>query len=144
MNASKAWLMAAALCIIIEILPPPTHFFFLCVAIGALGASIAAFFSTAAWLPWVVFAVVSVALTPMLIPLARFLFTPKNHPSNVDAIVGERALVMEEIHDKSAGVVKVKGETWSARSEGGETFAKDSWVKIVKVEGTHVFVGRAS
>jgi membrane protein implicated in regulation of membrane protease activity len=144
MNTSKAWLIAAAVCIIVEILPPPTHFFFLCVAIGALAASIAAFFSAAVWLPWVVFAVVSVALTPMLIPLAKFLFTPKNHPSNVDAIVGEKALVLEEIHAKSAGVVKVKGETWSARSEAGDTFVKDSWVQIIKVEGTHVVVKGAS
>ena len=31
--------------VILEILPPATHFVFLCVAFGALGAAIAAFFS---------------------------------------------------------------------------------------------------
>src|SRR5580765_4007850 len=103
----KIWLIVAALCMIVEILPPPTHFFFLCVAIGALAASIAAFASTAAWVPWVVFAVVSIALTPMLIPLARFLFTPKPHASNVDALIGQKALVLEDIAPKTPGMVKV-------------------------------------
>ena len=81
----KYWLMTCVVFIILEILPPPTHFFFVCMAFGALGGAIAAVFSTMAWLPWVVFAVVSVALTPLMIPLAKFLFTPKPHASNVDS-----------------------------------------------------------
>ena len=137
----KAWLIVAAVCIIIEILPPPTHFFFLCVAIGALAASIAAFFAMAPWVPWAVFGVTTVALTPMLIPLARFLFTPKAHPSNVDALIGEKALVLEAIGPKSPGVVKIRGESWRAMSES-DSFNKDEWTQVVRVEGTHVIVRR--
>jgi membrane protein implicated in regulation of membrane protease activity len=141
MNAWKSWLIAAAVCIVIEILPPPTHFFFLAVAIGALAASIAAFFTGIAWIPWAVFVVATVALTPMLIPLAKFLFTPKPHASNVDAVIGQKALVIGAIDPKTPGVVKVRGETWRALSEG-EAFAADSWVQVIRVEGTHVIVRR--
>src|ERR1700733_7829291 len=128
----KYWLIACVGCVILEILPPPTHFFFVCMAFGALGASIASlFFASNAWLPWVVFAVVSVALTPLMIPLAKFLFTPKPHASNVDALIGQKALVTETIGAKTPGVVKVHGESWRAVSEKDE-FKKDEWVEIVK------------
>jgi len=143
MTLWEKWLIAAAISIIIEILPPPTHFFFLCVALGALGASIASFFVAAPWIPWVVFGVVTVALTPMLIPLARFLFTPKPHASNVDALIGEKALVIKNIGPKSSGEVKIRGERWSAMSEG-DSFNNDEWVQVVRVEGTHVIVRRVS
>lgn len=141
MVAWKLWLTASAVCLIIEILPPPTHFFFLCVALGALAASVVAFYSTLPWLPWTVFGVATVALIPMLIPLARFLFTPKAHPSNVDALIGEKALVLERIDPKSPGVVKIHGESWRATSEG-ESFNKDEWAQVVRVEGTHVVIRR--
>lgn len=140
MSAWRWWLIGAVVCVIIEILPPPTHFFFLCVALGALAASITSFFSSTGWLPWAVFAVTSIALTPMLIPLARFLFTPKPHASNVDALVGEKALVIERIDSKTPGVIKVHGEKWRAFSE--ETLEKEDWAQIVRVEGAHVVVRR--
>src|ERR1044072_9112637 len=125
MGSTQIWLLVAVICIIIEILPPPTHFFFLCVALGALGASIAAFFTDIHWIPWTVFAVSTVALTPMLIPLAKFLFTPKAHASNVDEMIGQKALVLEDIGPSAPGLVKVRGESWRAMSEG-ESIAKDS------------------
>jgi membrane protein implicated in regulation of membrane protease activity len=137
----QSWLVIGLLCLIIEILPPPTHFYFLCLSLGALAASITAFFFKPLWLPFVIFAVTSVALIPLLIPLARFLFTPKPHPSNVDALVGEKALVIATVGPKAAGQVKVHGEAWRAFSEQ-ETFEKDEWVRVDRVEGTHVVVRR--
>ncbi len=139
----KYWLIACVACVILEILPPPTHFFFVCMAFGALGASVAALFSTLVWLPWLVFAVTSVALTPLMIPLAKFLFTPKPHASNVDALIGQKALVTEAIHPRAPGVVKIKGESWRAVSDRDD-FEKDQWVEIEKVEGASVIVRRSS
>src|SRR5882724_10154419 len=107
----KYWLIGCVVFVILEILPPPTHFFFVCMAFGALGASVAALFSPLPWLPWVVFAVTSVALTPLMIPLAKFLFTPKPHASNVDALIGKKALVLEEVTRQAPGTVKIRGET---------------------------------
>lgn len=135
------WLMVCVACIILEILPPPTHFFFVCMAFGALGASITALFSTLVWLPWVVFAVTSVALIPLMIPLAKFLFTPTPHPSNVDALIGQKAVVLEAIEPAKAGRVKVGGAEWRAVSEMG-SIEKNSWVMVDKVEGTSLHVRR--
>jgi membrane protein implicated in regulation of membrane protease activity len=139
----KTWLITSLVFIIIEILPPPTHFFFLCLALGAVGAAIAAFFAPdTAWVSWAVFAVVSAASVPLLVPLAKFLFTPKDLPTNVDEVIGQKALVIERIDPKQAGVVKVKGEEWRALSD--ETIEKDSWVEVIRVEGAHVIVRRIS
>src|SRR5882724_4397083 len=136
----KYWLIACVAFVILEILPPPTHFFFVCMAFGALGASVAAlFFSNVVWLPWVVFAVTSVALTPLMILLAKFLFTPKPHASNVDALIGQKALVTQTIAPRAPGVVKISGESWRAISEA-DHFEKDQWVEIVRVEGASVIV----
>src|SRR4051812_7309852 len=99
----RYWLMACVGFVILEILPPPTHFGFLCMAFGALGASVAALFSTTPWLPWALFAVAFVLLLPLPMPLARFLFTPKPHASNVDALIGVRGQVLEEITPGRAG-----------------------------------------
>ena len=139
----KYWLIACVAFVILEILPPPTHFFFVCMAFGALGASIAALFTTIVWLPWVVFAVTSVALTPLMIPLAKFLFPPKPHASNVDALIGQKALVTESIRPQAPGVVKVQGESWRAVSEN-DPYEKDQWVEIVRVEGASVIIRRPS
>src|ERR1035437_2917781 len=139
----KYWLITCVVFIILEILPPPTHFFFVCMAFGALGGAIAAVFSTMAWLPWVVFAVVSVALTPLLIPLAKSLFTPKPHASNIDTLLGQKALVTEPIDPKQAGTVKIGGEKCRAVSQS-ERFDKDVWVQIEAVEGASVIVRRIS
>ena len=135
----KYWLVACVVFVILEILPPPTHFFFVCMAFGALGASVAALFSSLVWLPWVVFAVVSVALTPLMIPLARFLFTPKPHASNADALLGQRALVIAPIRPGAPGQVKVKSEAWRAVCDEA-SFEKDQWVEVVKIEGASVIV----
>ena len=139
MDTYKYWLVACVAFVILEILPPPTHFFFVCMAFGALGASIAALFTTWAWLPWAVFAVMSVALTPLMIPLAKFLFTPKPHASNVDALIGKKALVTEPIGPMAPGVVKIHGESWRAVSEQAH-FEKNQWVEIEKVEGASVII----
>jgi len=135
----KYWLIGCVVCIILEILPPPTHFFFVCMAFGSLAASIAALFCPWVWLPWAVFAVTSVALTPLMIPLAKFLFTPKPHASNVDALIGKRALVTEPVTPNKPGVVKVQGESWRAVSEK-DAFEKDQWAEIVRIEGASVII----
>jgi len=139
----KYWLTACVAFVILEILPPPTHFFFVCMAFGALAGAVAAVFSGLVWLPWVVFAVVSVALTPLMIPLAKFLFTPKPHASNADALLGQKALVLEAVDPKQAGTVKVGSEKWRAVSHD-DRFEKDTWVMVERIEGASVIVRRMS
>ncbi|MFA5975896.1 MAG: NfeD family protein [Elusimicrobiota bacterium] len=141
MTPSEIWLVVAVGCVVIEIIPPPTHFFFLGLALGALAASVAAYFSTMAWLPWTVFLVTSVVLIPTLIPLAKFLFTPRPHASNVDELINQKALVVEPVRPEAPGIVKIVGEDWRALSEQ-DSFEKGQWGQVIRVEGTHVIIRR--
>ena len=77
MPPCKKWLIAAVVFVVLEILPPPTHFYLTCAAFGALGASIAAFYSSLAWVPWAVFVITTLVLMPLLVPLSRLLFPPR-------------------------------------------------------------------
>jgi membrane protein implicated in regulation of membrane protease activity len=137
----KYWLIATVVFVILEILPPPTHFFFVCLAFGSLAGAICAVFAAPVWMTWGSFAVVSVALTPLLIPLAKFIFATKPHPSNVDAILGQKALVLDPIDPKQAGTIKVGSETWRAVSHT-DHFEKHEWVEVAKVEGTSAIIRR--
>jgi len=141
MTPTKLWLSAAVFFLVVEIMPPPTHFYFLCLVFGSIAAAITTMYTSSLWWSLIVFVVVSVALIPVLVPLAKFLFTPKRHASNVDALVGAKALVLEAVESKTPGSVKIGGEIWSAKSEG-ESFAKDQWVQVVRVEGSYVFIRR--
>jgi len=137
------WLIACVVFIIIEILPPPTNFFFLCMALGALGAAIAAYFGAPIWLIWTIFAGLTVASIPLLIPLAKFLFSRGTTlPSNTDEILNQEADVVEPVDVRQPGTVKVRGELWRAYSEDGP-HGKDEKVKVVRIDGTHVFIRRA-
>ncbi len=138
----QQWLIAAVIFVILEILPPATHFFFLCLALGSLAASIAAYFGGPAWAPWVAFGVVSIGSLPLLIPLARFLFTPKPTASNADEVLNQEALVTEPISEHKAGLVKVRGEVWRATSEDGP-HGEGEKVHVVRIDGTHVVVRRS-
>jgi inner membrane protein len=140
---TKQWLITAVVCIIVEILPPPTQFFFLCLAFGALAAAIASAFTTISWLPWVVFSVTTVALTPLLVPLARFLFTPRQHPSNVDELIGQTGVVVDQITEQEGGKVRVGNDVWRARG-AGDVIPKDTRVQVERVEGTFLIVRRAT
>lgn len=141
MTPTRLWLIAAVICVIIEILPPPTHFALLAVAFGALAAAVTSAYSALSWLPWVVFVVVSIGLMPLLVPLAKFLFTPRPHPSNADALIGQKVVVVDAIEPKVPGTIKHGGELWRAFSEQ-ESFKKDDWVVVERIEGTHVVIRR--
>ncbi len=71
----------------------------------------------------------------------QFLFRKEAGIStNVEALIGQEALVMEMIEGKSKrGLVKIGGETWSAISEEGR-IEQDEVVRVKRVVGNKVLV----
>lgn len=61
----------------------------------------------------------------------------KNTATNIDAIIGEKGVVIEKIENiAGAGQVKVRGQYWSARSVSDEQdYNEGDVVEIVAVEG---------
>jgi membrane protein implicated in regulation of membrane protease activity len=73
----------------------------------------------------------------------QFLFRKEvGISTNVEALIGQEALVMQIIEGKSKpGLVKIGGETWSAISEEGR-IDQDEVVRVKGVVGNKVLVER--
>ena len=104
---------------------------------GAVISLLLATFKVEIWIQVVVFLVVSA----ICVILAKFVFKKyfktKNTLTNIDAIIGEKALVTEKIHNIAGiGLVKVKGQLWSARAvDSDKIYNEGDVVTVVAIEG---------
>ena len=89
--------------------------------------------------------VVFLAVSICLLVFTRKIFVEKlkagSEKTNVDALVGEKAIVVSPIRPYDVGQVKVGGQVWSAIGKNPEeTFAVDQLVKIHAIEGVKLVV----
>lgn len=110
-------------------------------ACGALASTLVSLFSPSPVLQIVVFLVVSLVLLASLRPLVRKYITPKLVKTNVDAVVGTKGIVTEQVDNLTAqGAVKLGAVTWTARSTSGEPIQPGTTVQVDRIEGVKVFV----
>ena len=97
-------------------------------AVGALAAMIAAALGAGTILEIVLFSVVSLVCLLLVRPLAKNHVNSKVEPTNADRIIGEKAVVTEEIDNlkDTEGVIP-----------------RDTPVRILRIEGVKVFVRNA-
>lgn len=90
----------------------------------------------------VVFLVVSLALLVLTRPLAVKFFNQNRQHTNADRLIGQQALVLEDIDTlKAQGMVKINGQEWSAKTEDGEgTIPKDTSVIVQDIQGVKLIV----
>ncbi|MEI3129323.1 MAG: NfeD family protein [Oscillospiraceae bacterium] len=87
---------------------------------GAAAALIVCLCGGALWLQIVLFFVVSVALLLLLRPLLRRQCNPDKLKTNVDALIGKQAIVIEKIDNlEGRGRIQVDSADWTARSDDG-------------------------
>lgn len=111
-------------------------------AIGSLVALIANFCGANILVQAALFVGVSFAALLLTRPLVKKFSTPKIQRTNIDRIIGERAIVTEEIDNlRAIGVVKVDGKSWSARSADGSIIPAGSVVEVQKIDGVKLIVG---
>ncbi|MEE9443902.1 MAG: NfeD family protein [candidate division Zixibacteria bacterium] len=132
------WLAAALAFIIFEIFAP--SFIFACFVVGAIAGGITALFTDSYVLQGAVFAVVSLILLPLTRPLANKITKESPIKSNMDAYVGQTAMVKKEVSD-IAGQVVIDGQIWQARAE--KTIPADARVKVISYEGAKLNVEKA-
>ena len=114
---------------------------FIWFAAGALGGLLVSVLGGAVWLQVVVFLIVSAVTLVLVRPAAAKLLTPGISPTNADRVLSQIALVTEEIDNiAETGQVKLFGQVWTARSDGGEVIPAQSRVRILRIEGVKVFV----
>ncbi|MDK2945179.1 MAG: hypothetical protein PWQ24_1894, partial [Mesotoga sp.] len=125
-----------------EILTPT--FFSLWFSIGSFLAGLAAMFSLGLGWQVLIFASSSTFLVLLSRPIAKKLSkgdSPKK--MYIDGMVGSLGRVTVEINPvMEKGMVRIEGEDWRATSANGEIIPVDTVVKIVRLEGTLVYVER--
>ena len=141
-----AWLLWVVLGVILIIAEVFTFgFVLLCFGIGALAAALVAGLGFGFTLQFLVFAIVSIALTAM----SRTIFAKYLSHNDVNAIkMGMDALPGQigtvTIASKGAlqeGAVKVYGSTWTAFPIDSETpLIEGEKVEVVRVQGSSIYV----
>ena len=133
------WIVGAAALVVGEvftlgfILGPIALAAVLAAAVAAIGGGLG--------LQLVVFILGSVASLGFVRPLAaRHLRTPAHTRTGAAALVGARAIVLERV-DADHGLVKIGGETWTARPfDEDQVIEPGTRVEVLKIEGATALV----
>ncbi len=113
------WFIACAVLILIELLT--TSLIFASFAFGAFIAGLAGLLGAEFVGQGLAFAVASILAVFLFRPILSKRFVTRNsaNTTNVLALVGSTASVVETVTSNS-GLVKIKGEIWSARTDASE------------------------
>lgn len=133
------WMVAIWVFVIVEVISP--NLVSLWFAVGSVAALIAANYSLKIKWQIVIFLIVSLILLSLLRPIYIKYIKVKNIKTNVDALIGEEGFVTADINNvEGKGLVKVKGQIWSARSQDEEIISSGAKIKILKIEGVKLIV----
>lgn len=141
MSSELLWLLLTLALVVGEVLTPT--FFLGAIALAALVAAGVAWAGGGLVLQVAAFALGSIAFAAAARPFAlRFLHSATSLPTNVAALIGAEARVVEAIGPESLGRVKVRGDDWRAVSEDGLPIDPGTRVLVTEVEGTTLHVVR--
>ena len=143
MHEWQAWLVAALLLFVAEMLAP--GFWLLSVAVGCLAAGVVSLVVPGALVPALSFA----AGTLLSLVGIRPLLLRHLHPSgsairtNVDALAGKVGIVSQRVDPVTGkGRVLVEGEDWRAASLMDAALEPGTRVMVVRVDGATLYVDK--
>ena len=140
MNPVYVWLAALAACVVIEIATMGlTTIWF---AGGALVAVVLALLGVSFYVQTGAFLVVSIVLLVSTRSFAMKFFNQQRVKTNVDSIIGKKAIVLTEINNlKEQGQVSLNGMEWSARAyEEGCIIPAGAVVEVKEIRGVKLIV----
>lgn len=136
-----AWLLLGLFLVLVELLTPGGFYIlFFGIASVLIGLLAALDLAGPLWLQWLLFSVTSVAaLLLFRRPLLRMMGAI-NESREVDSLVGETAVVLEDIQAGAVGKAEMRGASWSARNVGANVLVRGQRCKVERVEGLMLFV----
>ncbi|WP_069167161.1 NfeD family protein [Nocardia altamirensis] len=138
--AAIVWLVAGILLAAAEMLTGDLTLLMLgAAALGTAGISSVA--GTSLVVDAVIFAVLTLVMMLGVRPLLRRRFgNPPPIPTNVDALQGKSATVLEQVAEHS-GLVKLGGEEWTARPmDENEVYEPGTKVFVMRIDGATAVV----
>lgn len=138
-NGWALWLVVFLALAVIEMLT--LDLFFILMSAGALAAMISYFGGAPLWLQIVIFCVVALAMIVFVRPVALSHLNkgPADQRTNVDRLIGHPAVVVEPV-TANAGLVKIGGDTWTARTRTGTALTAGQAVSVTAIEGATAIV----
>lgn len=136
------WILAGLGLLALE-LATPGGFFIVFFGIGAILIGIATGLGLleAVWLQWVLFSAVSIVLLLFFRkPLLEWMKRREPRRPPVDSIVGEAAILTEDLTAGGVGKAELRGTTWSVRSREGLALSKGRRCRVEQVEGLTLWV----
>ena len=108
---------------------------------GGIAGMIAQLCGARVWLQVLIAAVVTLVLLLATRPLVKKFLQNKETHTNADRVVGQTAVVTEDIDNLAArGRVEVLGNDWAARSTENVRIQKGTKVQVVRIEGVKLIV----
>jgi len=109
-------------------------------ATGAVAAFITSYFTNNAYIQTSIFVVISIISLIITRPILKKYFNKDIVKTNVNKLIGETAIVIEELSKTNIGKVKVDGQIWSALNSEKGKIRIDSEVEILSIEGVKLIV----
>lgn len=120
MDMWLVWIIICAILVIVEVVSQ--MIWTLCLAIGCLAAMVTTFFDVPVPYQIIVMAVASVLAYMFLMPVFRRWHAGKdakegrNARTGMDALLGRRAIVTDEIRPGEIGRVRIDGDSWQVKA----------------------------
>ena len=133
-TTSICWLVVFILLILIELATMGlTTIWF---AGGAVAGFVASMLGANVVIQAAAFFAVSILLLFFTRPFAVRYINSNKTKTNVDGLIGQEALVLEEINNiRETGCAKLEGKEWTARSMNDTVIPKDTVVNVERIEG---------
>ena len=139
-NMWQLWTLIGVICLILEL--TSGDFFIMCFSIGAFVTILPAALGANFTVQIIVFAIASLLCLLFVRPLALKYFHRKDPDrlSNVDAMVGRKGVVTDEIEANGYGRVKIDGDSWKAQSQDGVAIEKGTRVEVTAIDSIIITV----
>lgn len=133
------WLVLFVALIVLEL--ATTQLICIWFAGGALASFICALLNLNVAVQSIVFVLVSAILLMLTKNVVKKLKQEPGEKTNTEALIGQSAVVTEEISNKKAkGSVKIRGLEWSARSLDENDIPAESYVIVKEIDGVKLIV----
>ena len=138
-TTSICWLVVFILLILIELATMGlTTIWF---AGGAVAGFVASMLGANVVIQAAAFFAVSILLLFFTRPFAVRYINSNKTKTNVDGLIGQEALVLEEINTiRETGCARLEGKEWTARSMNDTVIPKDTVVTVERIEGVKLIV----
>lgn len=135
-----SWIVLGLALLLGELITPG-GFYIIFFGIGALVVGALAGFDLAgpAWFQVILFSTISLLMLWLF--RERLLKSAEGGPShNVDSMVGETAVIMEDIPGNGIGKAELRGTSWNVRNIGVKPLARGARCRVERIDGLTLIV----